>query len=70
MTTHPARHHCVVCSCLLPPMTRDEAFQKGAAFEYRGKTYYRCAGRHAHDECIRIIEATPTFTRARKAEAL
>ncbi|MDP3563809.1 MAG: hypothetical protein Q8R70_04905 [Methanoregula sp.] len=65
-TLHP---FCVVCGAQLPHMTRAEALQKGAAFEHNGLTYYRCIDRHPLDECIRMIEAKPTFSRARKAAA-
>lgn len=52
-------------------MTRAVAFEKGAAFELNGKTYYRCAGgRHTTQECLQVIGAIPTFTRAKTAGAL
>lgn len=69
MTDHTLHPFCVVCGAQLPHMTRAEALQKGAAFEHNEKTYYRCIGRHAHDECLRMIAAKPTFSRAKKAEA-
>ncbi len=68
MTSH-IRHLCVVCQAELPSMTREVALAKGAAIEYDGHTYYRCIGRHAHDELLKAIAAVPKFTRASKAGA-
>jgi len=54
MTDHP-RHRCVVCQTELPPLTRAEALQKGAATVIDGLTFYHCIGRHSAQE---IMDAT------------
>jgi hypothetical protein len=64
MTDRHTRHRCVVCQTELPPLTRAEALQKGAAVEVEGKTYYRCIGRHTHDEVLAVINGRPKFVRA------
>jgi hypothetical protein len=65
MTPRIEPHLCVVCSAPIPGnLTRAEALEKGAAVEIEGKTYYRCIGRHAHDEVIAAINRTPAFTNA------
>jgi hypothetical protein len=45
-------------------MTRKAALEKGAAIEIDGLTYYRCIGRHSHDELLAAIAAVPKFVRA------
>lgn len=58
---------CVVCSAQIPGnLTRAEALAKGAAVEVEGKTYYRCIGRHSHDEVLAAINRVPGFTNAGK----
>lgn len=64
MTDRHTRHRCVVCQTQLPAMTRKAALQKGAAVEVEGRTYYRCIGRHAHDEVLAVINGKPAFARA------
>ena len=56
--------HCVVCGLALPAMTRKAALEKAAAIEIDGLTYYRCIGRHSHDELLAAIAAVPKFVRA------
>jgi hypothetical protein len=67
MTAHIEPHLCIICSAPIPGnLTRAKAIQKGAAVEVEGKTYYRCMGRHSHDEVLTAINRTPGFTQAGK----
>jgi hypothetical protein len=53
----------------LPVMTRVKALEKGAAATVRAddgpeRTYYRCIGRHSHQEFMQAIGLVPKFVRA------
>jgi hypothetical protein len=67
MIPDPVR--CVVCGLPLPPLSRAEALEKGAAAEVQvddgpKRFYWRCIGRHSNDEFLKAIGLVPKFVRA------